>query len=719
MNLRVAIALPLLVVLACAKRVEDPARAPLPGTTTPQDNGPPLAVKKPHTVPSPNGDRDDPYYWLRDDERTNPEVLGYLTAENAWRDKVMAPHHAVEEALFAELIGRLAPNDTSVPYFDRGYWYYRRLEEGKEHPIYCRKKGTMEAAEEVLLDANAGAVGHEFYEVAARVVSNSGRLFAYSDDTVGRRQYVLHVKDTATGAVLPDTASNLDDDGVWANDDRTLLYVERDPTTLLGYRVMKHVLGETQDTVVYEEKDKSFYVNLSKSKSGAYIFIDLHATTMSETLYADASDPALAFKPVLPRSADHEYQVEHVGRDFIVRTNSKGSTNFRIARVPVTQSTSLSAWKDVVPARADTFIEGFDVLGNAIAVNHRQDGLLKVAITPLTPKLKPVTVSADQPSYTMILVPTPELDRGKFRYVYQSLTTPPTTFDVDVKTGAKEELKRERVPGYDPTQYATEYLRANARDGTAVPVSIAYRKDTPRDGSAPLFQYGYGAYGLSIDPEFERDWVSLMDRGFVVAIAHIRGGQELGRAWYEGGKLLNKKNSSTDFIDTTHVLVEHGYAARGKVFAEGRSAGGIIMGAIANMAPDDYRAICAEVPFVDVVTTMLDTSIPLTTNEMDEWGNPATKDYYAYMVSYSPYDNVRAQAYPAMLVVTGLWDSQVQYYEPAKWVAKLRAVKTDQNPLVFSVDMAAGHGGKSGRFEAKRDRAREYAFFLAQLAEKP
>ena len=718
MKMRLALVFPLLV-LACAKRAHDPSRASSPGTSRPSDSGPPVAKQRPHKVTSPNGDRDDPYYWLRDDERQSPEVLEYLRAENAWRDTVMAPHRAASEALFAELVGRLAPNDTSVPYLDRGYWYYRRLEEGKEHPIYCRKKGDLQAAEDVLLDANANAVGHEFYEVAGRAVSNSGRLFAYSDDTVGRRQYVLHVKDTATGALLPDTAANLDHDLVWANDERTLLYVERDPTTLLGYRVMKHVLGEAQDTVVYEEKDKSFYVGLSKSKSGAYLFIELHATTLSETLYADASDPALTFKPVLPRSADHEYQVEHVGRDFIIRTNSKDAKNFRIARVPVAQSNKLAAWKDVVPARADTFIESFDVVANAVAVNQRQDGLMRVALAPLTPKVKPLTVSADEPSYTMMLVPTPELERGKFRYVYQSLTTPPTTFDLDVKTGAKEELKRERVPGYDPTQYATEYVRASARDGAAVPVSIGYRKDTPRDGSAPLFQYAYGAYGLSSDPEFERDWVSLMDRGFVVAIAHIRGGQELGRAWYEGGKLQNKRNGITDFIDVTHALVEHGYAARDKVFAEGRSAGGIIMGAIANIAPGDYRAICAEVPFVDVVTTMLDTSIPLTTNEFDEWGNPAKKDDYATMLSYSPYDNVRPQAYPAMLVVTGLWDSQVQYYEPAKWVAKLRAMKTDRKPLILSVDMAAGHGGKSGRFEAKRDRAREYAFFLAQLAEQP
>ncbi len=719
MNPRLSFALALLVLLACAKRGEAPSRATLPGMTAPQNGEPPHAAKKPHKVSSPNGEREDPYYWLRDDERKDPEVLGYLAEENAWRDKVMAPQQAVEEALFAELIGRLTPNDTSVPYLERGYWYYRRLEEGKEHPIYCRKKGDLQAVEEVLLDANDNSRGHAFYSVAARAVSNSGRLFAWSDDTVGRRQYVLHVKDTATGSVLQDTATNLDSDIVWANDDRTLLYVERDPTTLLGYRVMKHVLGETQDSVVYEEKDKSFYVNVSKSKSGAYIFIELQATTMSETLYADVSDPALRFKPVLPRSADHEYQVEHVGRDFIIRTNSKGAKNFRIARVPIGESSKLSAWKDLIPTQTGRFVEDFDVLTNAVAVNYREDGLLKVAITPLTPKGKPVTISADEPSYTMFLVPTPELERGKFRYVYQSLTTPPTTFDVDVKTGTKEELKREQVPGYDPTQYATEYLRANARDGAAVPVSVAYRKDTPRDGSAPLLQYGYGAYGASIDPEFDRDWVSLMDRGFVVAIAHIRGGQELGRAWYEDGKLLNKKNGITDFIDVTHVLVEHGFAARGKVFAEGRSAGGIIMGAIANMAPSNYRGICAEVPFVDVVTTMLDTSIPLTTNEMDEWGNPATKEYYDYMLSYSPYDNVRAQGYPAMLVVTGLWDSQVQYYEPAKWVAKLRELKTDSNPLVFSIDMAAGHGGKSGRFEAKRDRAREYAFFLAQLADKP
>lgn len=713
---RAALALTLSVI-ACATRADDPAKKPLPGPTTPQAGGAPLAPRKPHTVSSPNGDRDDVYYWLRDDERTDPEVLSYLTAENAWRDAVMAPHQAVEQALYGELTARLTPNDTSVPTLDRGYWYYHRVEEGKEHPIFCRKKGDLAAAEEILLDANTNAAGHEFYDVASMEVSNSGRLLAYADDTVGRRQYTLHVKDTATGTLLPDTATNLGESMAWANDERTLLYVERDPTTLLEARVMKHVIGEARDTLVYEENDKSFRATVAKSKSGAYLFISLTSTTMSEVLYASADDPRLAFKPVMPRSADHEYEVEHAGKDFIIRTNSKGAKNFRIARVPVARSTKLSAWQDVVPAKEDTFIESFDVLTSAVATNQRHDGLLEVAITPLDRKRKPFTVTSSQAASTMILVPTPEIDRGKLRYIHQSLVTPRTTYDIDVKTGAKEELKRERVPNYDPTQYATEHLHANARDGTAIPVSLAYRKDTPRDGSAPLFQYAYGAYGVSIDPDFDRDWVSLLDRGFVVAIAHVRGGQELGRAWYDAGKLLHKRNSITDFIDVTHVLVEHGYAARGKVFAEGGSAGGIIMGAIANMAPGDYRAICAEVPFVDVVTSMLDASIPLTTLEWDEWGNPSTKDFYEYMLSYSPYDNVRAQAYPAMLVTTGLWDSQVQYYEPAKWVAKLRALKTDGNPLVLSVDMAAGHGGKSGRFEAKRDKAREYAFFLSQLGD--
>lgn len=706
------IPLVLVALVSCAKQeVVTPDVAPRTEPFQARD-GSPRAARHPYTVTSPNGNREDPYYWLRDDSRSNAEVLAYLNAENAYFDAQMAPHKAREEALFAELTARIPQVDQSVPELDHGYWYYQRYEAGKEHPIYCRKKGSLDADEEILANGNQLAEGHAYYSLRHFSVSDNGRYLAYTDDTVGRRQFTLHVKDLETGFLLPDEVLNVDDDIVWAADNKTILYVEKDPETLLGSRVHKHVLSAKTDPVVYEEADHSYYVWLHRSKSEAYVFIDLRSTNTSEVLYADAK--ALKFKPVLKRKPNHDYTVDHVGRDFIIRTNDK-APNFRVARVPVTKSATLSAWKDLVPGRDDIFIGDLELTQEAVALSIRQGGLAKIFIQPLDPKIPPAFIAADEPTYAMMLEPTPDLKRGKIRYVYTSLVTPSTTYDFDVHTGAKEQLKRDDVPGYDPALYATEFLHAAASDGTAIPVSVAYKKDTLRDGSAPLYQYAYGAYGYPTEPDFERDWVSLMNRGFVVAVAHVRGGQELGRAWYDAGRLANKRNTFTDFVDVTRALVEHRYADRDKVVAEGGSAGGLLMAAVANMAPSNYAAITAFVPFVDVVTTMLDESIPLTSNEYDEWGDPRKAEDYASMLSYSPYDNVRAQRYPAMLVFTGLWDSQVQYYEPAKWVAKLRATKTDTRPLLFHIDMAAGHGGKAGRFERKRDRAREYAFFLWQL----
>jgi oligopeptidase B len=714
MRVTLVLAAAVAVTSACAKTAQQPPTAlqAKPPQIRPED-GPPIAQVKPHVVDSPHGGRQDPYYWLRDDARTNPEVLDYLKAENAFRDHVLVKNAMMETELFKELTDRLVQTDTSVPRLDRGYLYYQRLEQGKERAIWCRKKGTVDAPEEILIDANAAAEGKEFYRIGGGSVSDSG-LFAFADDSVGRRQFDLHIKNLTTGEMLPDTVANIDPDIAWVND-TTLLYIEKDPETLLGVRVRKHVLGAKSDPVVYEEHDHSFYMGVSRSKSNAYIFIELKSTTTSEVLYASVKDKALKLRPVMPRQKDHEYEVEHVGSEFIIRTNSAGATNFRVVRVPVGKSAKLSAWKDFIPHRKDVFIGDLDVTADAVAVEIREGGLNKIFIKPFDDKVRYVTLTGDEPSYDMSLTHTLEL-KALVRYEVESLVTPTITYDFDIKAGQRKELKAQQIPGYDPAQYATEFLQATARDGTQVPVTVAYRKDTPRDGSAPLYQYGYGAYGESTDPEFDSDWVSLMNRGFVVAIAHVRGGQELGRSWYESGKLQNKKNTFTDFIDVTHGLVEHGYGARGKVVAEGGSAGGLLMGAIANMSPSDYRAICAFVPFVDVVTTMLDESIPLTSNEYDEWGNPNDASAYEYMLSYSPYDNVSAQAYPAMLVFTGLWDSQVQYFEPTKWVAKLRATKTDNHLLVLSVDMASGHGGKSGRYERKRDRAREYAFFLSQLS---
>jgi oligopeptidase B len=603
-----------------------------------------------------------------------------------------------------------------VPVLDHGYWYYVRYEAGKDYPVYARRKGAMTAPEEVMLDGNAMAQGHEFFRIAEVEVSPDTRLVAYTEDDVGRRQYTLHVKDLTTGATLPDAVTNVEPDIEWAADNRTLLYIEKDPVTLLSVRVHKHVLGadQTADPLVYEEADHSYYIGLRKSRSEKYLFIDLQSTQQTESRFADASDPQLRFEPVLPREPDHEYQVEQVGDDFILRTNWQAK-NFSIVRAPIATRTDKATWRDEVAHRDDAFVGEYEVSKDYLAVSERSQGLLKIRIKSWRGD-KDVLIDADEPAYETDIVDTPDLSSAKLRYTYTSLTTPETTYDYDMRTGKKELLKTQEVlGGFDASNYKTEYLHATARDGTSVPVSVVYRKGTALDSTAPLYQYAYGSYGASTDPYFRPNWVSLLDRGFVVAIAHIRGGQELGRQWYEDGRQLHKKNTFTDFIDVTRYLVEHRYAAPDKAFAMGGSAGGLLMGAVANMAPKDYRAIIAYVPFVDVVTTMLDESIPLTTNEFDEWGNPKEKAFYDYMLSYSPYDNVSAQDYPAMLVFTALWDSQVQYYEPTKWVARLRAKKTDQNPLVFSVDTAAGHGGKSGRFQKYHDTAREYAFILDQL----
>jgi oligopeptidase B len=677
---------------------------------------PPLAPKRPFLVSSPNGARQDDYYWLRDDKRESKEVLDYLNQENAYRDAWIAPASALRKKLRDELIGRLKQDDDTVPVLEHGYWYYRRFETGGEFPLYCRKKGSLQAVEQVMLDGNAMSKGHEYFNIGATAVSPDGQLLAYTEDLVGRRQFTLKVKNLQTGSLLSDRVEDIEAEVVWAADSKTLLYIEKDPVTLLSVRLRKHKLGteSARDPLVYEEADHSYYMAIGKSRSEKYLFINLDSTQQTEWRYADASDPTLRFRPVLPREPDHEYQVEQLGSDFIIRTNWQ-APNFRIVRVPIVQSEDKHRWKDVLPHRTDAFVENFEVATGHLAVNERSGGLRRIRIRPWRGG-KDKLIDGSEAAYTMTLVDTPDISSPVIRYIYTSLTTPRTTYDFDVPSARKELRKVDPVlGGFDSGNYVTEFLRAPARDGQLVPVSIAYRKGTPLDGTAPLLQYGYGSYGYSTDPTFRPNWLSLMDRGFVLAIAHVRGGQELGRSWYEDGRLRHKINTFTDFIDVTRFLVQRRYGASDKIFAEGGSAGGLLMGAIANMAPKDYRAIIAYVPFVDVVTTMLDESIPLTTNEFDQWGNPKQKESYDYILSYSPYDNVRAQAYPAMLVFTGLWDSQVQYYEPAKWVAKLRANKTDDHTLVFSVDMAAGHGGKAGRFQRLDDTALEYAFILRQL----
>jgi len=697
------------------------------GPQAPSPEGLPAAPRasvRPHPVASPHGTRIDPYYWLRDDSREDPDVLAYLEAENAYRAAVMAPTDPLQQQLYEEFIGRLKQDDASVPYRKGGYWYYTRYEPGQEHGIHARRRGSMEAPEEVLIDGNERARGHDFYHLGNLEVSHQARWLAFCEDTVGRREYTLRFKDLQTGEVLPESIERVESDLAWANDERTVLYIEKDPETLLGLTVKKHVLGTdpASDPIVFTQHDRSMYTGVSKSKSERFVFLSMESTVSSEWWYAEADDPALTFRRVRPARRDHEYQIEHRGDEFLIRTNA-GAANFRLVRVPIGAAQDESRWRDLVPHRDDTFLDDFDPFEHFVALTVRTGGLKRIRIVPLSSDAQgaagePHDIASDEPAYAMSLSANPELDSEVVRYAHQSLATPTSIYEYDVRTGSRRLLKREPVLGdFDPRRYRSEFLFATARDGARIPVSLVYREELfRRDGSAPLLQYAYGAYGLSMDPGFSPVRVSLLDRGFVFAIAHVRGGQEMGRAWYDQGRLLHKMNSFRDFVDVTDMLVRERYADPRRVFAMGGSAGGLLIGAIANEAPERYRALVAQVPFVDVVTTMLDESVPLTTNEYDEWGDPRERTFYDYMLAYSPYDNVRPQAYPAMLVTTGLWDSQVQYYEPAKWVAKLRATKTDSNPLLLHVDLDAGHGGKSGRFQRYHEIALEYAFVLGQLA---
>ncbi len=684
-------------------------------------DAPPRAARKPHVVHSPNGDREDPWYWLRDDTRDDPQVLAYLDAENAWFAQYASRYRGLEEKLFVEIKGRIKEDDSTVPYKKGAWWYATRFAEGQEYPIHVRRRcGAVydpSAPEEVLLDVNALAEGHDFYQLGAVDVSPSQKMLAYAEDTVGRRQYTLRIKNLETGETYADRIPDVSD-AVWSADDRTLFYVENDAVTLRSHRVLRHVLGTDpkDDVLVHEEKDEAYYTSVHRTDSDAYIVIDLSSTESDEQRILRADDPTGRFRVFAPRRTKFHYDIEHIasgpraGR-WVVRTDWD-APNYRLMQVAEDAIGDRRAWMPLVPASDRVFINHFALFARYFVLDERSEGLRRLRVVPWSggPSFY---IDSDEPAYTASLGANPEQDNDTLRYTYTSLTTPPSVYDVDMKTGEKALLKRQPVlGGFDATQYATERVWVTAKDAVRVPVSLVYRKGFRKDGTAPLLQYGYGSYGAAMDPTFRSSVVSLLDRGFVFAIAHVRGGEEMGRAWYENGKKLKKKNTFTDFIAVTEGLVALGYAAKDKVIIEGGSAGGLLMGAVVNMRPDLYRGVVAQVPFVDVVTTMLDESIPLTTNEFDEWGNPKLKTYYRYMLSYSPYDNVRPQAYPAMFVSTGLFDSQVQYFEPAKWVAKLREAKTDRNPLVFKINMEAGHGGKSGRFQALREIAEEYAFML-------
>ena len=677
----------------------------------------PIADRRPHEVSSPHGSRVDEYYWLRDDQRDDADVLDYLEAENRFHQDSTKHIRALAEQVYSEILGKIQQDDSTVPQLDNGYWYYVRFEKGKEYPIHARKRGSLDSPEEVLLDGNAMSEGTDFFQIGGYEVSPDNRMLAWAEDTVGRRQWVIRFKDLESGEILPATIANAEAGFAWANDNRTLIYVEKDPETLLGFRVRKHLLGSDAklDPIVYEETDRSFYMGVGRSRSGRFLMIGLDSTVSNEFLVADAGDPELEFRVVLPRERGHEYAIEDKGEDWIIRTNAD-ALNFRIVSVPMDKVGDRTAWRDIVPHRDDAFVEDFTVFDQHLVVEERSGGLRNLRVHRWVDGDEHL-IQAAEPTYAMWAGNNPEPESGLLRYHYSSLTTPATTFDYDLNARTREERKRDPVLGdFDPARYRSELIWVPARDGqTRIPVSLLYRADLPVDQPAPLYQYAYGSYGLSSDPTFSISRLSLVDRGMIYAIAHVRGGQEMGRAWYDDGRLLNKRNTFTDFIDVTRHLVAEGRVDKDRVAAMGGSAGGLLMGAVANMAPDDYSALVAHVPFVDVVTTMLDDTIPLTTNEYDEWGNPADKAYHDYMLSYSPYDNVAKQDYPAMLVTTGLWDSQVQYWEPAKWVAKLRTHHTGDSPILLKTNMEAGHGGRSGRFQRIRETAEEFAFVIDQL----
>lgn len=668
----------------------------------------PVARQIPKALSIHGDTRQDPYYWLND--RENPEVISYLEAENAYTKEMMSHLDGFQDKLYQEIIGRIRQTDMSVPYLDNGYFNFVRYEEGQEYPIYSRKKGSLDAAEEVMIDANELAKPYSYYQVGGTSVSPDNRLLAFGEDTLSRRIYTLRFKNLETGEFLEDVIPNTNGGAVWANDNKTVFYSVKD-ASLRSYKIFRHTLGTpaSADVEIYHEKDETFGVGIGKTKSRKYLVIGSYQTVSTEYRYLDADDPNGAFKVIQPRERDHEYSADHYGDSWYIRTNWNAK-NFRLMKTPE-HKTGKENWTEVIAHRDDVLLEGMELFNQYLVLEERQNGLLRLRIKPWQGEEHYINFGEE--AYTVFPTSNYDFETDLIRVNYTSLTTPVSVFDYNMKTKELTLLKEQEVVGdFDKNNYHTERLYATARDGAKVPISLVYRKGFKKDGTAPLLLYGYGSYGYSMDPSFNSARLSLLDRGFVFAIAHIRGGEEMGRQWYENGKLLNKKNTFTDFIDCGEFLVKEQYGAQDQLFAYGGSAGGLLMGAVINMRPDMWKGVLAAVPFVDVVTTMLDESIPLTTGEFDEWGNPKEKLYYDYIKSYSPYDNIEAKDYPAMLVTTGLHDSQVQYWEPAKWVARLREMKTDNNPLLLHTNMETGHSGASGRFQRYKDTAMEYAFLL-------
>jgi oligopeptidase B len=706
--------IPLALAALFASCKEKPALTDMPQA--------PVARKEPFEISMHGDTRIDNYYWMRlSDEQKNAaapdsqtkEVLDYLNAENAYTKAMMAHTDAFQTKLFEEMKGRIKETDQSVPVKNRGYWYYVRYEQGQDYPYYCRKKESLETGkEEVLIDGPALAKGKDYWALGGYSVSEDNKLMCYGVDEVSRRIYTVFFKDLTTGALLTDKLEGTSGSGTWAADNKTLFYTKKDPVTLRDNQIWRHVLGTPQsaDELVYEEKDEEFSCFVYKTKSDKFIVIGSNQTLSNEYRVLESVNPTGEFRIIQPRERNLEYGIDHYGDKFYIVTNLDAK-NFRLMECPLDRTTKEN-WKEVIAHRADVLLEGIEIFKDYLVVEERKNGLTQLRVIRWD-KSGEHYMEFQDPTYSAGIGANPDFNTQILRYSYTSLTTPSSTYDYNLETKERKLLKQQEVVGgYTAENYVSERLYATASDGTQVPISLVYKKGFNKDGSAPLLLYAYGSYGYSMDATFSPSRLSLLDRGFCFAIAHIRGGQEMGRQWYEDGKLLKKKNTFTDFIDCGKFLIANKYTNSDKLFAMGGSAGGLLMGAVTNMAPELFRGVVSSVPFVDVVTTMLDETIPLTTFEFDEWGNPKNKEYYDYMKSYSPYDNIEKKNYPNILVLTGYWDSQVQYWEPAKYVAKMREMKTDTNKLLFWCNMDAGHGGKSGRFEALKEVALEYAFML-------
>ncbi len=695
---------------------ETPKTMPENALSTPMLNvemSAPVAKKVPYAMDAHGVTRVDNYYWMRDDTRTDEAVLAHLEKENNYVETVLAPLKSTRETLYEELVSRIEKDDSTVPVLDNGFWYYTSYSGENEYPVYLRKP-SLDAEPQVLLDANVMSKGHDYFSIGSYAISENNALMAYSVDTLSRRIYTIYVKNIKSDEKLGDVLEGTSGSVVWANNNTHLFYVKKDPQTLLGYQVYRHELGSSQsdDVLVYEETDPTFYTSISKSKDDSVIYILHQNTDKTGVTVIDANNPTAPTREFLPLEDGREYSVAKAKDGYYVLTNIDAK-NFRVMKAPLDATDDVSKWEEVVAHRPNVFLQSIELMKNHLVVKEKENGMLRMVVHNLTTNEEQVIPTQD-PIYGAYFNANPEMDTNKLRIYYSSLTTPGSIIDINLDTLDSEVMKQTRVSDtFDSSTYASERVMIEARDGAKVPVSLVYRKDKfKKNGTNPLYQYAYGSYGATIDPTFRSSWLSLLDRGFVVAIAHIRGGQMLGREWYENGKMHQKMNTFTDFIDVTKGLVAQQYADRDRVFAMGGSAGGLLMGAVVNMAPELYQGVSAHVPFVDVVTTMSDASIPLTTGEYTEWGNPANKAEFDYMLSYSPYDQVEAKEYPHMLVTTGLHDSQVQYFEPMKWVAKLREYKTDDNLLLFKTDMEAGHGGASGRFKRFESTALEYAFVL-------